>query len=144
WENLEGLRTSAEVYGAPDEQTARARLAEHGVTHIAFFGWDGGLEQLLLSLDPSDDAEVGGPPRSYLHGLELAFRRGEHDALPRWLAPLAYVPPRVAGYAHPVVQLLEVVEEQPPEVSLVRLARWYQALTDLRMEPTLARALERG
>ena len=59
-----------------------------------------------------------------------------------WLVPLPYVPPRVAGYNHPVVQILEIVDDFPPEVALARRARYHQALADPRMEGTLVRALE--
>jgi hypothetical protein len=142
WENLDGLRASRVIYGATDPDSLRALLARHGVTHVAFYGWDGGLEQLRLAatatgLNPGDT-------RGLLDRLEEGTRRNDFDALPPWLVPLPYVPPTVAGYAHPVVKVFEVADGVSPEVALVRLARLYQLFGDQRMEPTLARALETG
>ena len=74
--------------------------------------------------------------------VELKFRVGEARLLLSWLVPLPYVPPRVAGYNYPVVQILEIVDDFPPEVALARRARYHQALADPRMEGTLVRALE--
>jgi hypothetical protein len=139
WENLEGLRASAEICGATDDASARALLARHGVTHVAAYAWDGGLEQLQLSIDAAPGAP--GWPRGSSGGIQGMCLHEPRD-LPPWLEPLPYVPPTVAGYVHPVVRLFEVVDEPPPEVGLVRLARYYQALKDPRMEEALARSLE--
>ena len=83
-------------------------------------------------------------------GNAVALRRGARARVPRrrgalapvLAGPLPYVPPRVAGYNHPVVQILEIVDDFPPEVALARRARYHQALADPRMEGTLVRALE--
>ncbi|MSR35285.1 MAG: hypothetical protein EXR95_01405 [Gemmatimonadetes bacterium] len=139
WENLEGLRASAEICGAPDPASARSLLVRHGVTHVAAYAWDGGLEQLQRSIEaaPSD---VAWPRLSGRPIQEMCSH--EPRDVPVWLVPLPYVPPRVGGYAHPVVRLYEVVDDLPPEVALVRLARYYQALRDPRMEEALGRSLE--
>jgi hypothetical protein len=142
WENLDGLRASRAIYGATDPDSTRALLQRYGVTHVVFYGWDGGLEQLRLSataagLDPGD-------ARGLLDVIEQGTRTNDFTALPPWLVPLPYMPPTVAGYAHPVVKVFEVADDGSPELALVRLARIYQLFGDQRMEPTLTRALELG
>ena len=142
WENLDGLRASRAIYAATDPDSTRALLDRYGVTHVVFYGWDGGLEQLRLAataagLNPGDT-------RGLLDVLEQGTRTNQFEALPPWLVPLPYVPPTVAGYAHPVVKVFEVVDDVPPQLAQVRLARFYQAFGDQRMEPTLTRALELG
>jgi hypothetical protein len=140
WENLEGLEASAEICGAPDAASARAALARHGVTHIAAYGWDGGLEQLRASLEdagsPADWPQPAGPLQPM-----CAHQPGEP---PPWLVPLPYAPPRVSGYEHPVVRLFEVADSVSPEVAQLRLARYYQAVEDRRMREALDRSLDFG
>jgi hypothetical protein len=82
-----------------------------------------------------------GRVRGVLENLEEQLRGGQVPSLPGWLVPLPYAAPRVAGYRHPIVHLLEVVDELPPELALVRLARHYQAVGDVRMDEVLARSL---
>ena len=127
WENLDGLRTSTEIYSAPDEGSARALLGKYGVTHLVFYGWDGGLEQLELAAAAAEGREQMSP-QGFLGQIELEMRAGRPESLPAWLVPLAYAPATVAGYAHPVVQILEVVDDQAPEIALVRRAQFYKAM----------------
>jgi hypothetical protein len=139
WENLDGLNAAAEIYGSADADSARALLGARGITHVAFYGWDGGLGQLIQSRAEVGDGEGGGV--GVLQRVEEALRRGASPSLPAWLVPLPYVPPRVAGYAHPIVHLFEVANDIPPELALVRLARHYQVLGDPRMEEALSQSL---
>jgi hypothetical protein len=142
WENLEGLRTSAAICGARDPASARALLARHGVTHVAVFGWDPGLEQLELSAqaDPEQGGGVGAGRAAFVSEMCTHQPRD----VPPWLVPLPYQPPRVAGFAHPVVQLYEVVDDLSPPLALLRRARYYQTVEDPRMEQALTASLELG
>jgi hypothetical protein len=142
WENLDGLRASRWIFGAVDPDSALARLQRHGVTHVVFFGWEGGVEQLRLSAAEAG-VESGGTP-GLLDLVDLQSRANDYGSLPPWLVPLPYVPPTVAGYAHPVAKVFEVVPGLPPEVALVRVARMHQLFGDPRMEATLLRALDTG
>ncbi len=142
WENLEGLRASTEIYRAPDQAAARSLLARNGVTHLALYGWDSGLDQLRLSAAAVAGREEGEGVRGFLDRLMEEIRADRHASLPPWLVPLPYVPARVAGYPHPVVQLFEVVDELPPEIALMHLARYYHAMEDERIEQALAQSLE--
>src|SRR5688572_23140203 len=114
WENLEGLHASADIYGEPDVGAARDLLRRRGVTHVAFFAWDPGLEQLLNARASTGDSASAGA-RGVLQQLEQQLRGRETPALPPWLVPLPYDAPRVSGYAHPIVHLFEVVDDLPPE-----------------------------
>jgi len=141
WENREGLRASAQICAARDPAEARALLARHGVTHVATYAWDGGLEQLMSSAEAAGGRSAW--PRLDGRGIQGLCTHAPGE-LPSWLVPLPYAPPRVAGYEHPVARLFEIRDELGPEVGLVRLARYYQALEDPRMEEALARSLELG
>ena len=142
WENLDGLRVSQAIYGAPDADSARALLARYGVTHVVFYGWDGGLEQLEGSAREADGE--GASSESFLGAIERALRAGQPVSLPPWLTPLPYVPPTVAGYHHPVAQILEV-GDLPPEIALARLAQFHKAMEDgPGVEESLARSLAIG
>jgi hypothetical protein len=141
WENLEGLRESRRLFGAADPDSALARLERDGVTHVVFFAWEGGIEQLRQSAAAAGFAPGG---TGVLDRVDLEARLNEYGSLPPWLVPLPYVPPTIAGYPHPAATVYEVVPDERPEVTLVRLARRHQLLGDQRMEPTLLRALELG
>ena len=144
WENLDGLRASTEIYRAPDAVAAQALLGRYGVTHLVFYGWDGGLEQLELSAATAE-GRAQTTPQGFLGQIELEMRAGRPASLPSWLVPLPYVPPTVAGYAHPVVRILEVVDNQAPEIALVRLAQFYKAMEiSAGVEQSLARSLAIG
>ena len=142
WENLEGLRASTEIYRAPDQAAAHSLLARNGVTHLALYGWDSGLDQLRLSAAAVTGRVEGEGVPGFLDRLMEEIRADRHASLPPWLVPLPYVPARVAGYPHPVVQLFEVVDELPPEIALMHLARYYHAMEDERIEQALAQSLE--
>lgn len=142
WENLEGLRASAQICSAPDPDSARALLARHGVTHVAVFGWDQGLEQLELAAHAVRNSTKRNGARGSGPLQEMCTHQPRE--LPPWLVPLPYVPPRVAGFSHPVVQIYEVVDDLPPQILLLRQARYHQAVEDDRMQEALDRSLELG
>ena len=138
WENLEGLRASAEIYSAPDADSARALLARHGVTHVVFLGWDIGFEFEQGAANTAD----GANRRGFLNQIELEMRAGKPVSLPPWLLPLPYAPATVAGFRHPVLEILEVVDDQAPEVALARLAQFYEAMENAPgVEESLARSV---
>ena len=144
WENLDGLRASTEIYRAPDARSARALLSRFGVTHLVFYGWDGGLEQLELAAAAADGREQASS-LGFLGQIERQVRSGRFESLPSWLVPLPYAPATVAGYVHPVVQILEVTEDQTPEIAFARLAQFHKAMEDSAgVEQSLARSLAIG
>ncbi len=141
WENLEGLRAAAAIYTAPTADSLRTLLRERGVTHLVLFPWDQGLE--LLRAARAD--ALGGPqePAGFLPTLTGTLRgSAEAQPTPGWLVPLPYPPPAIAALGHPSAIILEVVPDQDPEVGLVALARYYQAIRSPdRIESSLSASL---
>jgi hypothetical protein len=125
WENLDGLRAATGIYTAPSPDSLRGLLSARGVTHLVLYPWDRGFELLRLARE-----ESGAPsgPEPYLAGLVRAMRAPGLASLPAWLTPLPYSAPPVQLLGHPSALILEVVPEQPPELALVRLAQYHQAI----------------
>jgi len=55
WENRDGLKAAASIYGAPSLDVARERVMEHRITHLVFFTWDdlGGTTRACTAAFPS-------------------------------------------------------------------------------------------
>ena len=125
WENLAGLRASTAVWTAPTAADARALLADEGVTHLALFPFDPGLDALAA-------AHAGMPgtalaPAGFLGSVQASLLADSRPALPLWLRPLPYPAPVAESLGRPAAILLEVVPDQRPEIALLRLAQYHEA-----------------
>jgi hypothetical protein len=125
WENVDGLRAATDIYTAPSPDALRTLLAGRGITHLVLYPWDQGFELLRAA---RDESRAAADPEPYLAAVIRAMRAPGVVPLPDWLMPLPYPAPAVAVLGHPSAVILEVVPEHPPELTLVRLAQYYQAI----------------
>ena len=126
WENLDGLAASTAIYTAPSADSARVLLRARGITHVVVFSWDQGPE--LLRAVRADVLGRAPDPPGFVPAVTEALRQGESSTLPAWLVPLPYPAPAVGGAEHPSAVVFEVMPDQSAELSLVRLAQYYQAI----------------
>jgi tetratricopeptide (TPR) repeat protein len=104
WENRDGLKAAASIYGAPNLEVARERVLEHRVTHLVFFTWDdfGGTYARLHRGLP-----VGRSARDV-----FAIPTASPLTLPTWAQVLDYRIPPDLGMTGQDVLILEVRPEQ--------------------------------
>lgn len=141
WENVEGLKAMADLFGAPSEGRALELVEQRGITHIVVFSWDAFVEE-YARLARGLRAHEPAPADAF--GLRLVRGFLEAQDLPRWLRPIAHALPPDASFRGHLVLIFEVAPEQTEDVALVRVA---QFLVDGRMpreaESKLRLALER-
>jgi hypothetical protein len=124
WENVEGLRRAAAIASAATAEETRALTRSSGVTHIVLFSWDTGLSDLRAA---AGQGSADAAPESFLESVTAELRLARTDGLPAWLNPLPYPLPQVGPLRGSNVIILEVVEDQPREIHLVRLAQFLRA-----------------
>ena len=104
WENRDGLKAAASIYGAPSLDLARERVMEHRITHLVFFTWDdfGGTYARLHRGLP-----VGQNTRDV-----FAIHTATPLTLPTWTQVVDYRIPPDLGLTGQDVLILEVRPEQ--------------------------------
>lgn len=129
-ENRDGFFGSARIASAtlPDEALLLAQ--QRGVTHIVVASWDPYLDQYArLGADRSEQSLIG-----LLHRW----------LPPRWLRPIPYRLPQIAGLEGHSVTVFEIVEVQDNATALGRLAEYFVEMGMLdeayRVSATLARS----
>jgi hypothetical protein len=126
WENLAGLRTLVDIYGATDPARARELLRAHGVTHLVLFSWGPFAEEsarLAQGRRASEPAPID------------AFARELLDAshpLPAWLRPMPYRLPESDSFKDQFALIMEVVSDQSPADAAVAQARFLTAIGNAR------------
>jgi tetratricopeptide (TPR) repeat protein len=120
WENYTGMRAAAEIFCAPDDQTARALIHARGITHLAMISEENFLPQFFSILHPDRPAD----------DLKLTFgyKLLVNQVLPSWLRPIPYRAPPDVSLPNLRVLLLQVVPDQPDWESLWHIARAQLAL----------------
>lgn len=117
WENLEGLKSASEIFGAPSEDKALELIRKYGVTHIVVFSWDpfaAPYSRLARGL------RSGQPPPEDAFMLRLVLTA----SIPQWLRPIHYSMPVYPSVGKQSVQIFEVVPEQTREEALVHIAQF--------------------
>jgi hypothetical protein len=106
WENVEGLKAAARIYGAPNAQVARELFDRHGITHMVIdFGEPFVREYARLSRGQRGDVrDPLASPRD-----AFALQMIEQNAFPDWLRVVPYTPPAIRGVQTQPVLILEVV-----------------------------------
>ena len=114
WENLDGLKTAAAIFGATDPEQSLRLCMQHGVTHLVMFSWDdfGAAYSRLYRGVAAGDGETAA---SHL----LSDQR-----IPRWLRPLAYSIPPALGLAGQFVRVYEIHPEQDAAEAYFHLGRY--------------------
>ena len=104
WENRDGLKAAASIYGAPSLEVARERVMEHRITHLVFFTWDdfGGTYARL---------HRGLPAGQSMRDV-FAIQTASPLTLPTWAQVVDYRIPPDLGLTGQDVLILEVRPEQ--------------------------------
>lgn len=128
-ENTAGFRAATRIAGATSADEAQALVQQRRLTHIVIPSWDGFLDEY---------ARLGAnQPENSLMGLL-------HKWLPpRWLRPVAYRMPQVAGFEDQSVVVFEVVDLQDNAVALSRLAEYFVEVGELNLAAASGEALGR-
>jgi hypothetical protein len=102
WENLEGLKTTARIYGAPSPEQAYEAVKRHGVTHLVIFSWDAfAVEYARLSHQLRREQQ---PPA----GAFVLRLLDSTNPLPPWLAEVPFKLPHMAALRGHWVRIYEV------------------------------------
>jgi hypothetical protein len=123
WENVPGLKATAEIYAARSEPEAFELVKKHGVTHFAIFGSDAFAYQYTRLIR---DLPFGAEPKdAFVPGLINDL------ATPPWLKPIFYRPPN--ELASEWVVLTEVKPEQTPSQAHFALSEYFEARGDVKL-----------
>jgi len=122
WENVEGLKTAAEMLNAQSDDEALAMLKKHGITHVSLMTWENFIGPYFQILNPNP---VPGKSLENSFGQRALFKK----ELPRWARPIPYPKNFLSNALQQDVLLLEVVPDQSPDEAEFHLAR-YQRLAE--------------
>lgn len=118
WENTDGLRTSAEIFGTRDDAEAAARIHTQGITHVVMIS----THDFLAEYDYALRGKAGGADNEGF-GRRLLYQH----RVPVWLRPLDYsVPSPLAGLGFKVA-LFAVDFEAPLSVAHERIGLYQLA-----------------
>jgi tetratricopeptide (TPR) repeat protein len=120
WENYEGMRAAAEIFGAPSAEKARALIRRHGITHLAMITEESFLAQFFSILRPT------GTSADFQ--ASFGYRLLADQMIPPWLRPLPYRAPTDVSLPDLRVLLLQVVPDQTDSDALWHIARAQLAL----------------
>jgi hypothetical protein len=137
WENRAGLAAAAELYAAPTEAAARARVAQRGVTHIVILPWESFAEPYVrLARGWRADRAVAQDT--------FVFRLLAGETPPDWLRPVYYPMPEHPALENRPVRVFEVVPGQGRAEAQVRRAQYLLAAGQAGAADTLLRTALAG
>jgi tetratricopeptide (TPR) repeat protein len=122
WENVEGLKTAAQMLNAQSDDEALKMLQERGVTHVSLMTWENFIEPYFKLIYPNP---TSGKSVENSFGYKALFKK----ELPRWARPIPYPKNFLSNALQQDVLLLEVVPDQSPDEAEFHLAR-YQRLSE--------------
>ncbi|MEN9469341.1 MAG: hypothetical protein RL630_1074, partial [Verrucomicrobiota bacterium] len=122
WENVDGLKTAAEMLNAQSDDEALAMLKKHGITHVSFMPWENFIGPYFQILNPNP---VPGKSLENSFGQRALFKK----ELPRWARPIPYPRNFLSNALQQDVLLLEVVPDQSVDEAEFHLAR-YQRISE--------------
>lgn len=117
WENRDGLKVAAGIFGAENEEQARALVASRGITHLVLFSWNTFAEGYVrLAHGWRVDHDV--PKTAFV------FQLLENQCPPAWLRAISYPLPEHSAFQRQFVRIYEVVPAQTGAEALVRHAQF--------------------
>ncbi|MEZ5277446.1 MAG: hypothetical protein R3F07_13785 [Opitutaceae bacterium] len=126
--NPDGFVAAVRVAAATSADEAKALAESRKLTHIIIPSWDGYLDEY---------ARIGATEESSTLMAML------HRWLPpRWLSPLSYQLPQVAGFEDDYAAIFRVVEVQDNATSLGRLAEYFLEMRQAEAAISVGQALE--
>lgn len=130
WENQEGFGAAARIMGATSADEALALVQRRQITHLVLPSWDGALDDYARISGADFDKTLAG-----LLGQWLP---------PRWLRPLPYQLPGIAGLEGRQVRVFEVVEAQDNPTALGRLAEYFLETGQPQLAAAVAGSLKQA
>jgi hypothetical protein len=107
------------ILSATTPEEAQELIGVHGVTHIIIPSWD----PFMDAYAQVGAGQVGGTFLDRLHQWNL----------PRWLKPVPYLVPTIAGFEGQSAIVLEVVDEQDDATALSRIADYFVDMGQLSL-----------
>jgi len=104
WENLEGLKRAAHIFGLEAESDVKTAMGDSGITHVLVATWDD-FGKAYVDLLRQAGLNATEPGRAFLEKLLST------DAPPDWLRPLYYPIPSGFGITEQI-KLFAVVPDQ--------------------------------
>ena len=117
WENVDGLKSAAQMLNAQSEEEALAMLKERGVTHISLMTWANFIHPYFQILYPNS---VAGKSLENSFGYRALFNK----MIPQWARPIPYPPNFLTNALNQDVLMLEIVPDQTREEAEFHLARF--------------------
>ncbi|MEX1118683.1 MAG: tetratricopeptide repeat protein, partial [Terrimicrobiaceae bacterium] len=119
WENVEGLKKSAEALNAQSDSEALDLVQKLGVTHISMMSWENFIEPFFGILYPERRAD-----KSY--SASFGKRALFDNQIPAWSRPLVFPPNDLTRGLQQEVLMLRVAPEQSLYEATFHLARFVQ------------------
>jgi hypothetical protein len=128
WENKDGFAASIRIAGASSPDEAQAVARGRHLRYIVMPSWDSFLDDYArLGANDVDHSLIG-----LLH----------HWLPPRWLRPVPYQLPKVAGFEGQSVIIFEVVDVQDNATALSHLAEYFVEMDQPRQAVAVSRTLK--
>jgi predicted negative regulator of RcsB-dependent stress response len=128
WENKDGFAASIRIAGASSPDEAQAVARGRHLQYIVMPSWDSFLDDYAhLGANDVDHSLIG-----LLH----------HWLPPRWLRPVPYQLPKVAGFEGQSVIIFEVVDVQDNATALSHLAEYFVEMGQPRQAVAVSRTLK--
>ncbi len=129
WESTEGVAFAVRVTISTSRDESLALLRRRSVNYLVLPSWDPFFE----NYSRASSMQVG----------ELFYRSLTRWALPPWLRPIPYQPPRIPGLEQHDVRIYQVVEDQGEPLAAARLTEYFIEMNQLEnaraTRPLLAR-----
>ena len=129
WEDRDGFQSAVRIISATTPEEAQELIGLHGVTHIIIPSWD----PFMDAYAQIGSGQVSGTFLDRLHQWNL----------PRWLKPVPYLVPTIAGFEGQSAVVLEVIDEQDDATALSRIAEYFVDMGQLDLATKAAGGLRR-
>lgn len=129
WENQNGFAAAVRIAGSTSPEEAQAVARSRHLTHIVLPSWDPFLDEY---------ARLGTGQAE--HSLTNMLHRW---LPPRWLRPVPYHLPKIAGFDGLSVVVFAVCDEQEDAVAVSRMAEYFVEMNQIDQAAYLGRALEK-
>jgi hypothetical protein len=117
WENVQGLKTAAQMLNAQSDDEALAMLLKHGVTHVYFMSWENFIGPYFQIIHPDP---VPGLSLENSFGQKALFKK----TIPQWARPIPYPKNVLSNALNQDILLLEIVPNQSKDEADFHLARF--------------------
>lgn len=113
WENLEGLKRAAHIFGLESESDAKTAIVGAGITHVLVATWDD-FGKAYVDLLRQAGLNAAEPGQAFLEKLLAS------DQTPDWLRPLYYPIPSGFGISEKIMLFAVVPDQTASEAALYR------------------------